>query len=287
MKQRSAFRPQRARNAKRLGGEDYMGPFKDIGVDLDKDMVATIEIRRPPHNFFDIDLIRQIADACEALDRDDSCRAIVLASQGTAFCAGAKLGDGADVQNVLVKKSEAGQAGHLYIEAVRLFRTAKPMVGAIHGAAVGGGLGLALVPDLRVTCPEARFSANFNRLGFHPGFGLTATLRRLVGAQQAALLFYTGRRITGTEAVRIGLADVLAPQAEVRSAAQALALEIAQSSPLAVLATRETVRRGLCDAIEAATERELVEQDWLRRTDDFQEGVKAMSERRLPDFRGR
>ena len=136
-----------------------MGPFKDIVVELADDMVATIEIRRPPHNFFDIELIRQIADACEGLDKDSACRAIVLAAQGTAFCAGAKLGDGADVQNVLVKKSETGQAGHLYIEAVRLFRTAKPMVGAIHGAAVGGGLGLALVPDLRVTCPEARFAA--------------------------------------------------------------------------------------------------------------------------------
>ena len=115
----------------------------------------------------------------------------------------------------------------------------------MHGAAVGGGLGLALVADFRVTCQEARFSANFNRLGFHPGFGLTATLPRLVGAQQAALLFYTGRRIPGDEAVRIGLADLLVPQAEVRSAAQALALEIAQSAPLAVMSTRETVRRGL------------------------------------------
>ena len=145
-----------------------MGPFKDIGVEL-ADGVATIEIRRPPHNFFDIELIRQIADACEALDKYEACRAIVLAAQGTAFCAGAKLGDGADVQNVLVKKSETGQAGHLYIEAVRLFRTAKPIVGAIHGAAVGGGLGLALVPDLRVTCPEARFSANFTPARLPPG----------------------------------------------------------------------------------------------------------------------
>src|SRR5262245_12590819 len=163
-----------------------MGPFKDIGVDLDVKMVATIEVRRPPHNFFDTDLIHQIADACEALDKEPACRTIVLAAQGTAFCAGAKLGDGgADVQDVLVKRSEAGRAGHLYIEAVRLFRTAKPIAGAIHGAAVGGGLGLALVPDLRVTCPEARFCANFTRLGFHPGFGLTHTLPALIGPSKA------------------------------------------------------------------------------------------------------
>src|SRR5258706_11061030 len=174
----------------------HMGPFKEIGVDLDKELVATIEIRRPPHNFFDIDLIREIADAWEALDKNDACRAIVLAAQGTAFCAGAKLGDGADVQNVLVKKSETGQAGHLYIEAVRLFRTAKPIVGAIHGAAVGGGLGLALVPDLRVTCPEARFLAHVTRLGFHSRFGLTHTLPTLVSPSQAALMVYTSRRVS-------------------------------------------------------------------------------------------
>jgi enoyl-CoA hydratase/carnithine racemase len=182
-------------------------------------------------------------------------------------------------------RSNAGK--HLYKEASRLFRTKKPIIGAIHGTAVGGGLGLALVPDFRVTCSEARFSANFNRLGFHPGFGLTATLPRLVGEQQAALLFYTGRRIPGDEAVRIGLADLLVPQDEVRKASQALALEIAQSAPLAVVSTRETMRRGLIDEVEAATERELVEQDWLRRTEDFSEGIKAMADRRLPNFQGR
>src|SRR5262245_11006920 len=264
-----------------------MGPFKDIGVDLDKEMVATIEIRRPPHNFFDIDLIRQIADACEHLDRDDTCRAIVLASQGTAFCAGAKLGDGADVQNVLVKKSETGQAGHLYIEAVRLFRTAKPIVGAIHGAAVGGGLGLALVPDVRVTCPEARFCANFTRLGFHPGFGLTVTLPELIGPSKAALMFHTGRRFTGEEAFAMGLADVLVAQEGVRAAATELATEIAQSSPLGVMATRDTLRAGLADLVAAATERELAAQMRLRPTADFREGVAAMAERRLPRFVGR
>jgi len=208
-----------------------------------------------------------------------------LGAQGKAFCAGADLAN--RPQTGTTTESNNATVKHLYKEATRLFRNKKPVVAAVHGAAVGGGLGLAVVADFRVTCAEAPFSVNFNRLGFHPGFGLTTTLSRLVGAQQAALLFYTGRRISGEEAVRIGLADVLVPQAQVRSAAIALATEIAQSAPLAVLSTRETVRRGLADAIEAATERELVEQDWLRRTADFKEGVKAMSDRRLPNFEGR
>src|SRR5436309_8739385 len=214
---------------------DYSG-FKELGVSLDG-LVATVEIRRLPHNFFDSALIAEIGEAFERLDADPACRTIVLAAEGRSFCAGADFSKRMDTGTVQ-EAARSGAGRHLYKEAIRLFRTKKPIVGAIQGAAVGGGLGLALVPDFRVTCSEARFSANFNRLGFHPGFGLTATLPRLVGAQQAALLFYTGHRISGSEAVRIGLADQLAELEEVRGAAQAMALEIAQSGPLAVIETR-------------------------------------------------
>ena len=260
-----------------------MTSYIDIATSI-TDRVGLVEIRKPPNNFFDVSLINQIADAFAEFDADPECRAILLAAQGKAFCAGADFANRPDTGTV----SEAGGVitKHLYKEAARLFRAKKPVVAAVHGPAIGGGLGLALVADFRVTCVEARFSANFNRLGFHPGFGLTATLPRLVGPPQAALLFYTGRRVDGAEAVRLGIADVLVPADEVRSAAQALAVEIAQSAPLSTQSTRETLRRGLADMVEAATERELVEQDWQRKTADFKEGVKAMGERRLPDFKG-
>lgn len=264
-----------------------MADYKDIGVDI-AGFVATIEIRRPPHNFFDIALINQIGDALEALDKDDQCRAVVLAAQGKSFCAGANFGDGSTLDKSGLRPGEAASpVQSLYMQAVRLFRSQKPIVGAIHGAAVGGGLGLAMVPDFRVACPETRFCANFTRLGFHPGFGLSVTLPEVIGKTNAAMMFYTSRRVTGEEALAMGLADVLVPQDEVRAAAMKLAAEIAENAPLGVIATRATLRTGLADRVKAATEHELEQQTRLRQTDDFKEGVKAMAERRVPNFAGR
>jgi len=262
--------------------------FNDIGVDIGDDFVATVEIQKPPHNFFDIELIRQIGDAFDLLDDDPACRAIVLCAEGKAFCAGANFGDGKDLgaDGQLKTQTPQERAQHLYIEAVRLFANKLPVVGAIHGAAVGGGLGLAMVPDFRVTCPEARFSANFTRLGFHPGFGLSVTLPEVIGKRNAALMFYTARRFKGDEAHAMGLADVLVPQAEVRDTAHALAAEIAENAPLAIADTRQTMRGDLAERVRAATDHELALQTKLRASEDFKEGIAAMADRRVPNFKG-
>jgi enoyl-CoA hydratase/carnithine racemase len=262
-----------------------MGPFNDIGVEK-SGHVALVEIRRPPNNFFDVTLIKEIADAFEALDADADCRALVLAAQGKSFCAGANFGNDDQDGGELLSGPRPG-AAHLYIEGNRLFRTKKPIIAAVHGAAVGGGLGLAMVADFRVTCPEARFCANFTRLGFHPGFGLTVTLPAVIGSTKAAQMFYTSRRVPGDEAYALGLADVLVPQDQVRGAALSLAAEIAENSPLGLIATRATLRGNLADRVRAATEHELAEQTRLRETDDFKEGVKAMADRRTPIFNNR
>ena len=247
------------------------------------DYVAIVEIRRPPNNFFDFNLIRQIADTYELLDNDDACRAIVLCSEGKHFCAGADF----SARESWGQEQLDAQAGNLYREAARVFRAQKPVIAAVQGAAIGGGLGLACSADHRVTCREARFSANFSRLAFHQGFGLSETLPRLIGPTQASLLLLTGRRVPGDDAHAMGLADELVPQADVRERAIALAQEIAASAPLAVRAIRATLRDGLADAVIAATEHELNQQSQLRLTEDFQEGVRAMAERRAPHFEGR
>ncbi len=260
----------------------------ELGIDI-RDHVATVEIKRPPHNFFDFTLIKQIADTYEALDADTDCRAIVLCSEGKSFCAGANFGDGSQVQADGSVEGSVNKIGidHLYVEAVRIFRCKKPVVGAIQGAAIGGGLGLALSTDFRVGCPETRFAANFTRLGFHPGFGLTVTLPRVIGQQKASLMFLTSRRVKGEEALEWGLLDGCTTVDKVRAHAWGLAREIAVNSPLGVQSTRATLRLGLAEAVKDATDRELVEQTWLRKTDDFKEGVAATADRRLPDFKGR
>ena len=243
--------------------------------------VAVITFDRRPNNHVSVESMRDLADALVDIDAASDLRVSVLTTAGKVFCAGADL----------VSPGGVGAEGMqginpLYVEAVRLFSAKKPIVAAIQGAAVGAGLGLALVADFRVAAPEARFTANFVKLGFHPGFGITYTLPRLIGEQRAALLCLTGRRVTGEQALEWGLADVLAPLDELQAAAMRLANEIADNAPLAVQSTRATFRAGIAEAVKAQTDHELIEQSWLRKTKDFAEGVRAVNERRLGNFVG-
>jgi 2-(1,2-epoxy-1,2-dihydrophenyl)acetyl-CoA isomerase len=258
---------------------DATAPGSELCVQTGDDHVAVIEIRRPPNNFFDVALIRQLADACDELARDGTCRAVVLCSEGRHFCAGANF----------AARASLGEDGgpHLYDMAIRLFEQPLPVVAAIQGAAVGGGLGLALAADFRVASPAARFSANFAALGIHHGFALTITLPAAVGQQAALDLLYTGRRIGGEEAHRLGLCDRLVAPGELRAAARALAAEIAACAPLAVRSIRETLRGPLAERARDAMRRERSEQERLMRTADWREGLAAVSERRAARFTGR
>jgi 2-(1,2-epoxy-1,2-dihydrophenyl)acetyl-CoA isomerase len=258
--------------------------YGDVSVILDDAFVATVEIHRPPENYFDVDLVQSLAEAYEALDAEPGCRAIVLCSEGRHFCAGADLTGRSRPSSL---QGEGHGAADLYEEAARLFDARTPVVAAVQGAAIGGGLGLACSADFRVASPQTRFWANFARLGFHQGFALSITLPAIVGMQRSLEMLYTGRRLSGEEALEIGLCDRIAEAGELRAAAHSLAAEIAASAPLAVLSIRETMRGGLGDRVRAATERELSEQDRLRRTADFAEGVTAAAERRQPRFEGR
>ena len=247
----------------------------EISVTYRKNHVAVVEICKPPNNFFSTNLISGLADTFEQLDENDDVRVSVLCSQGKHFCAGADFSGDSNGNDTL----------GLYAGAVRIFRCRKPIIAAIQGAAIGGGLGLALVADFRFASPEARFSANFSRLGFHQGFGLSVTLPELIGNQASNDMFFTGRRVTGEEAAELGLCDRLVPLAELKDATTLYAQEIAKSAPLAIESIRKTLRGDLADRVEKATLHEASEQARLAKTKDWVEGISASSERREPNFR--
>ena len=255
-----------------------MEKFKDISVII-KQHLAYEEINRPPNNFFDANLIQQIADAYESLDEEDECRVILLKSEGKNFCAGANFGQDEDMLDKSVPYKK------LYAQAVRLFRTRKPVIAVVQGAAIGGGLGLALSADFRVACHEARFAANFAKLGFHPGFGSSITLPRVVGVQKAMDMLFTARRVTGEEAFKIGLADKFCSKDKILEEAEQLAMEIASSAPMAVESIRSTLRGNLADQIEQIVDWELSEQVRLEKTEDFKTGIAASVTRETPQFK--
>jgi enoyl-CoA hydratase/carnithine racemase len=252
----------------------------DIGVEL-HGHVGVIELQRPPTNYFDHDLIAQLVEAAFALQTTGEARALVLCSQGRHFCAGADFssdGIGDDRENV---------SRQLYREALRLFDVELPIIAAVQGSAVGGGLGLACAADFRVATPASRLTANFAQLGFHHGFALSVTLPRIVGHQTAQDLLYSGRRLTGTEAQACGLVDRLADDGEERSTAIAWAAELAANAPLAVRAIKMTLRSDIRERVHAALDRELAEQHRLWQTEDSAIGIAASLKRERPTFVGR
>ena len=254
-----------------------MKSFDDITVEIDGN-IAFVEINRPPNNFFDYLLIQQIADAYEEIDSIPECRIIILSSEGKNFCAGANFGQDEDMLDKSVPYAK------LYAQAVRLFKTKKPVIAVIQGAAIGGGLGLALSADFRIASPEARFSANFAKLGFHPGFGSSVTLPRVVGRQMAMDMLFTARRVNGEEAFSIGLADKLTQKENLMKEAINFAQEISSSAPMAVESIRSTLRGNLAQQVEEIVDWELSEQVRLQKTEDFKAGIEASLKRELPKF---
>lgn len=245
--------------------------------------VAEIRFAKPPHNFACAELLRRIADALAEVDERAEVRCSLLIGEGPAFCAGADLaGD-----DTISGGDGMAAIGAFYAQAERMFRRRKPLVAAVQGAAVGAGLGLALAADFRVAGPRARFSANFVRLGFHPGFALTFTLPRVLGVQRASWMMLSGERVKPEDALAWGLADRLASEDGVIDEARRMAQEIAVNAPLALIDVRATLLDGFADSAAAAMKHEHARQTLLKPTFDHAEGVASVFERREARFEGR
>lgn len=247
--------------------------------------IAVITLNRPEvRNALSIALIERLLDVLSVLSEERDLRALILTGAGEyAFCAGADLHE-----RRLLAPEDRGQHTELInslADAVAYFPT--PVIAAIHGYALAGGLELALACDLRVASNDAVVGLPEVKIGIFPGAGGLVRLPRLVGSSTAKDLIYTGRQIAADEAFELGLIDRVVPGRDVMSAALRLAEQVAANAPLAVRAAKQALR-GSEGLAERAAHRVVNEHRRpLDLTRDYEEGLAAFAERRKPKFEGR
>lgn len=247
----------------------------------EEDHVETLVLAHPPVNALSTTLLAELHDAFQALP--PTTRAVILTGDGTYFSAGADLKEmasiGLDGALAVVRR------GHEIFQGIAEFPA--PVVAAINGLAVGGGLELALATDLRVAGDSAKFGAPEVNYGLIPAYGGTQRLPRIIGVAKAKELIFTGHLIPAAEALRIGLVNKVVPSGQELRAARDLAHTIAQRAPRAVAAAKAALRIGLERPLTdgLALEAETFARDVLP-SQDLGEGIQAFVERRPPKFTG-
>jgi enoyl-CoA hydratase/carnithine racemase len=247
--------------------------------------IGVITLNRPDNrNSMTPELLDAFADASAAARGDREIRALVVTGTGNCFSSGA------DFKATLQRDGSAApheRSYAMYEPFLSLLDIAVPVIGALNGHAVGGGFGLALVCDLRVGAEDAKYGANFVRLGLAPGMAISYLLPRLVGVARANELLLAGRLVEGREAAALGILNRAVPAAQVMPVAMELAREIAAAAPLAVRATKAAIRRGLELHVREAARAEAFAQAETLATDDCKEGIAALLGKRTPQFTGR
>jgi enoyl-CoA hydratase/carnithine racemase len=253
-----------------------------------KDHIAQITLNRPENrNSMTNDVLEGLRRAVTQAREDVDLRCIIITGSGKSFCAGADF-------RSQVQRDEGGptQLPHersfaMYSPFLSVLDLAVPTIAAMNGHAIGGGLGLAIVCDLRVANRDARYGANFTRLGLHPGMATTYILPRLVGLPRAAELLFTGRIISGEEAAELGMANYAVEAGQVLDKSWELAREIAGCAPIAVRMTKRSLYRNVEWDPRSAAELEAHAQSRSLETEDSREGIRALLEKRSPEFRNR
>lgn len=245
--------------------------------------IARLVLNRPDQrNSMTPELLDAFGSSVAAIRAMDDVRVVVITGRGPCFSSGADFRSGV--------QREGGapwqQSFAMYRPFLSVLELEVPVIGALNGHAVGGGFGLALVCDVRIAAEDAKFGANFARLGLHPGMAITSLLPALVGPSVAAELLYTAELVTGREALRMGLVNRAVPAADVASAAQSMALRIAGNAPRVLRSTKAALTAGrLASALAAARAEAYAQADSLA-TLDAKEGMAALLEKRDPEFCG-
>lgn len=256
--------------------------------------VATLTLNRPERmNTISGPMLDRLTELLVQANADPDVRVIVLTGTGRAFCAGLDLNAATKGDGIGSGGSASGGGATTATIDLRntpptvLFALDKPTICALNGSAAGYGMDMAIGCDIRIMGESAKLAAAFVKRGIVPESGGTWLLPRLLGWAKAAELIFTGRTLTAAQSLELGLANQVVPDAEVASAAQALAAEIAANAPLAVQSSKRMMRMGLDETFETHVQHVYLQLLPLFRTQDFQEGMKSFLEKRPPVFSGR
>lgn len=261
--------------------------FEHLEYELSEQGVATIRFNEPEkRNAMTVDMGEELIAAAGHVAAEPEARVLVLTGAGKAFSAGGDM-------NMIRKNTEKdileNQFGMkaFYSRFLKIRDVPIPTVASINGAAIGAGLCVALACDIRLAAEDALLAGNFTALGLHPGMGATWLLPRIVGMPMAAELLFSSRRIDGREAERIGLVNRALPASELADATQKLAREIAECAPIAVRLTKRSLLHAATNTLDEQLDVEASQQAITFGSEDVREGLKAVAEKRKPDFRGR
>jgi enoyl-CoA hydratase/carnithine racemase len=254
-----------------------------VHLDSSDDGVTLVRLDNPPVNALSVALLAEIAAVATAIARDDTVKAVVVTGEGKAFAAGADISEfgGADRAREI---TDGFRAAFDAVAAVP-----RPVIAAVNGVALGGGMELALACDLRVVADKARLGQPEILLGIIPGAGGTQRLPRLVGAARAKELIWSGRQVTADEALAIGLADRVAPAGEVVDNALAWASELAAGAVAAMALAKRAIDRGFDGPLSAGLDVESDAFVEVFATEDATTGVRSFLEHGpgKATFRGR
>ena len=250
--------------------------------------IATLILNRPERmNALNKDLVLALNAALTRVEADQEINVVVLAGAGRAFCAGgdlAVIGKGRQ-ENDIAELQPILRAGMQAVLKIRTMR--QPVIAAVHGAAAGAGMNIALAADIRIASEDAMFGQNFAKVGLFPDYGGTFFLPQLVGPAKAAELFYTGDMINAAEAFRLGIVNRVVPLAQLESEARALAQRIAQGPALAIRAVKETLFARDREELTKLLNLEVEQQMKCFYSEDCGEGIRAFFEKRPPKFQGK
>ncbi len=249
-----------------------------------KDRIALITLNRPENrNSMDYLLLPAFEKCIQQVKKNKDLRCIIITGTGKSFCAGADF-----KSNIF--GTEDKLPNEIFMDFYRPFLLIQeieiPVIAAMNGHAIGGGFGLALICDIRIANNNAKYGANFARLGIHPGMAVTYMLPRIIGLPRAMELLFTGRLINGKESEKIGLVNYSVKEEDVLEKAMELAQEIASCAPTAVKMIKRSVFRGLDWNPAFAAEFEAHCQSRTFEMKDAKEGILALLEKRKPDFCG-